>query len=136
MTLRVRPPVIAWHAGAAFVAAGVAVWSLTAFIDKYEGAPCFAGYQFYILPALFSMSVIWLLSEAIQTTSAAVLERPIGRMRALALAIAAHFLIGTVLFFIFPNAAGQDGAQSGEAVWIPMWIQGVLYQADHLRVCH
>ncbi len=135
MTLRLHPAGVALRLAVSLVAAGIAAGSLSTYINRYEGAPCFAGLDFLLLPALFSISMIWLFSEAIQLTSAAALKQPIGRVQALMLGLLVHFSIGIIGFVVYPNVAAQDGLQSGEAVWIPMWSQGVLYKVGHFSVC-
>lgn len=137
MTLRVPPASIAWHAGATLVAAGVAAWSLTTYVNSYEHGICIMdkiSLDFLLPPILFSISLIWLFSEAIMVTSTNVLERPVGRPQSLLLGLLVHFSIGTIGFLMYPSVAGQGSP--GKAVWIPMWIIGLLYKVGHFGVCH
>ena len=139
-TIRLQPPGYVWRAAAALTAVGVAAWSLTTFANSYEHGLCIddvGSREFLLPPVLFSISLIWLFSEAIMVTSVNVLQRPLGRLQALVLGLLVHFTIGTIGWLIYPNVGHQtDDPWTGTGEWIPMWIVGLLYKVGHFGVCH
>lgn len=137
MTLRLPPSNIAWHVAASLVAVGVAAWSLTSFLSTFDygSAVCEVDWDFALPLVLFSISLIWLFSEALIVASAGVLERPLGRPPALMLGLLIHFLIGTIGWLIYPNVGYENGGWSGLPEWIPMWIAGLLFKVGHLTTC-
>ena len=134
------PPGYVWRAAAALTAVGVAAWSLTTFVNSYEHGLCIddvGSREFLLPPVLFSISLIWLFSEAIMITSINVFQRPMGRLQALALGLLVHFTFGTLAWLIYPDVAYQrDGPWDGAPEWIPMWIIGLMYEVGHFGVCH
>jgi hypothetical protein len=126
---------MAWQAGAAVVAAGVAAWSLTTLVNQYEGAVCNVDWTFLLLSATFSLSLIWIISEALIVVSATVFDRLLSRLPALLLGLMTHFLIGTTGWLLRPNVGYYNGGLSSLPEWIPMWIVGLLFKIGHLTTC-
>jgi hypothetical protein len=136
--LRLQPPGYVWRAAASLIAVAVAAWSLSTYVNNYEhgSAVCDYDSDFVLLPALFSISLIWLFSEAILVTSAGVLERPVGRLQALLLGFLIHFSIGTIGWLTYPNVGyNAAGAWRGAGEWIPMWIVGLLFKVGLFITC-
>ncbi len=116
-------------------ASAVVAVSLLAFVLRYESCNL-GGILFYLLPFVFSLGVVWLISEPISVLVSDMISRPITtRLLSVLLAFGVHFSIGAVGWAIFPDVPEGESPPVRAAVWIPFWIIGVLFKVGHLSLC-
>lgn len=88
--------------------------------------------RLFLLPALFSFALIWIMSEPIAMFLRGIISRVFAaRLAAVSLALAIHLSIGTVGWAIFPDVPEVQDPGPNAAAWIPFWIVGVLNKAGH-----
>jgi len=109
----------------AVVAAAIAMTSFAILVAVYDGRECFEyDALFWLLVALFSLSVIWGLGQLVRMASV-----QFGSSVGLPVAMLTGAALYLVTGFVF-TLAYQDQSE-----WILVWIVGVLFESGVLDVC-
>ena len=132
--------------------------SLIGLLLAYKGTVCFiyeynqgAIFLFLLLPIVFSLGVVWLISEAISWLISGTISRPITtsswlisdmisrpittRLLSILLAFGVHFSIGAVGWATFSDVPAGQNPPDRAWVWVPLWIIGVLFKVGNLSLC-
>ncbi len=137
MSVRISPPKRELIlAGSAILLAGA---SLVTFAVLFEGPVCVQNREmpsFFILPFVFSASVVFLMSRLISALLSRVVPRPgLAGLTGLLLAIGVHFALGLAGWVVMSDVPEADNSNARALVWIPFWIVGVFFKAGHLVLC-